>query len=386
MSDLPPIRIPFNRPWIGELERRYVLEALDRGWLSGDGPFSRRCAGWLEQRFGAPCVLMTPSGTAALELAALLCGLAPGDEVLMPSFTFVSTANSVVRCGARPVFVDIRSDTLNLDERQLPAAITGATRAVFAVHYAGVACEMDAILDFARRHALYVIEDAAQAANAFYRGRPLGCLGDAGALSFHETKNYTCGEGGALLVNRSDWTQRSQILRDKGTNRQRFLRGEVDRYTWCDVGSSFVAAELLMAFLLAQLEQMDTLTELRLAVHSRYRQGLADLETRGDLRLPYCPPHCQSNGHIFYVLTQSPDDRHRLIAYLRTCGIQAVFHFVPLHTSPMGQRLGYRPGMLPVTESVAERLIRLPVYAGLSAADQDEVIRAVRRFFGLSDI
>jgi dTDP-4-amino-4,6-dideoxygalactose transaminase len=383
MSGQPPIRIPFNRPWVDDRATHYVLEALASGWLAGDGPFSRRCAAYLQQRFSLPCVLMTPSGTAALELAAMLCRFQPGDEVLMPSFTFVSTANAVVRCGAKPVFVEIRSDTLNMDERLVPACVTARSRAIFPVHYAGVACEMDPIVATARRHDLWVIEDAAQAVCAFYRGRPLGSLGDAGAYSFHETKNVTCGEGGALVINRADWVERAERIRDKGTNRKQFLRGEVDRYTWCDVGSSFVAAELPMALLLAQLEQVDELTTRRAAIHQRYRQGLADLEARGDLRLPYCPPHCQPNWHLFYVITHSHETRDRLIDHLRGDGIQAVFHFVPLHTSPMGEQLGYRAGMLPITEQISQCLLRLPVYAGLSPDDQADVIRSIRRFFGL---
>ncbi|GIW92612.1 MAG: dTDP-4-amino-4,6-dideoxy-D-glucose transaminase [Pirellulaceae bacterium] len=383
MDTEPPIHIPFNRPWIGSRERTYVAQALEAGWLAGDGPFGQRCAAWLQERFGVRQVLMTPSGTAALELAALLCDLRPGDEVLMPSFTFVSTANAVLRCGARPVFVEIRSDTLNLDESLLDQQATPRTRAVIPVHYAGVGCEMQAILDWARPRGVLVIEDAAQAVNASYRNRPLGSWGDAGVYSFHETKNYSCGEGGALCINRDDWIPRAHILRDKGTNRKQFLRGEVDRYTWHDIGSSFVAAELLMAFLWAQLEQMDELTAKRRTLFERYKEGLADCEKRGDLRLPCWPEHCQPNYHMFYVLTDSESARNALIAHLRRHGIQAVFHYVPLHISPMGRKLGYRAGMLAITERVSSCLLRLPMYAALRKDEQCEVIDAIRQFFGL---
>ncbi len=384
MGAEPPIHIPFNRPWIGPREQHYLAEALRARWLAGDGPFSERCARWLQERFGLGPVLMTPSGTAALELAAILCQLQSGDEVLMPSFTFVSTANAVMRCGARPVFVEIRGDTLNMDETLLDQARTERTRAVFPVHYAGVGCEMDAILAWARTHHLWVIEDAAQAVNAFYRGRPLGSFGDAAVYSFHETKNYTCGEGGALCVNRHQWLERAYILRDKGTNRRHFLQGQVDRYTWHDVGSSFVAAELLMAFLWAQLEQVDELTERRRVIFERYRQELDVCQTRGDLRLPYWPDYCQPNYHMFYVLAESESTRNALLAFLSGRGIQAAFHYVPLHCSPMGQRLGYQPGMLPITERVSSCLLRLPMYAGLTPTEQQQVIDAVRAFFGVA--
>jgi dTDP-4-amino-4,6-dideoxygalactose transaminase len=310
-------------------------------------------------------------------MAALLAGLEPGDEVIMPSYTFVSTANAFVRVGARPVFVDIRPDTLNLDERLIAAAITERTRAIVPVHYGGVACDMDRILEIARRHGLLVIEDAAQGVNAFYGGRALGSLGQLGCYSFHETKNYICGEGGALCLNAPELVERAEILRDKGTNRKQFFRGQVDKYTWVDVGSSYVPSEIACAFLYAQLEMLEPIALRRRDLHRLYRTGLAALQDEGLLTLPQIPADCTSNHHLFYVLLPDKSARNDLLDGLTRRGVQAVFHYVPLHTSPMGRKLGYRTGDLPVTESISARLLRLPLYHDLAIEDQWRVIESV---------
>lgn len=375
--------IPFNKPFIAGKELFYIAQAVTLGNIGGDGQFTKACCRLLEERFGIHRVLLVPSGTAALELAAMLCGLEPGDEVIMPSYTFVSTASAFVRCGARPVFVDIRPDTLNLDETKLEAAITPRTRAIVPVHYAGVGCEMDRILEIACRHGLMVVEDAAQGVNAFYRCRPLGTLGQLGCYSFHETKNYTCGEGGALCINDPALVERAEILRDKGTNRQKFFRGQVDKYTWVDLGSSFVISEICSAFLCGQLEHMDMITERRRQLWQRYYEELLPLQEQGLLRLPTIPPHCQSNWHIFYILTADSETRNNMLEFLKQQGVHAVFHYVPLHTSPMGQRFGYQPGDLPVTETLANRLIRLPMFYELTEQEQQSVIQLVHRFFHL---
>jgi dTDP-4-amino-4,6-dideoxygalactose transaminase len=372
--------IPFNKPFIAGKELYYIAQAVTMGNIAGDGHFTRACSRLLEERFGAGRVLLVPSGTAALELAAMLCDLQPGDEVIMPSYTFVSTASAFVRCGARPVFVEIRPDTLNLDESRLPSAITPRSRAIVPVHYAGVGCQMDSILEIARRHHLLVVEDAAQAVNAFYRNRALGSLGHLGCYSFHETKNFTCGEGGALCINDPRFLERAEILRDKGTDRQKFFRGEVDKYTWVDLGSSFVISEICAAFLYGQLEHMDLITQRRRALWQRYWEELRPLEEEGLLRLPRIPEDCQSNWHIFYVLLPDEASRNRMLEFLKQQGVHAVFHYVPLHTSPMGRRFGYRPGDLPITENLASRLLRLPLFYELKEEDQSLVIRHIRNF------
>lgn len=375
------IRVPFNRPFIVGKELYYIAQAVTLGNISGDGHFTQACVKLLEERFKAQRILMTCSCTAALEMAAMLCELGPGDEVILPSFTFVSTANAVVRLGAQPVFVDIRSDTLNLDEGLVARAITPRTRAIIPVHYAGVACEMDAILALARAHGLRVIEDAAQGVNAFYEGRALGTLGDLGVYSFHETKNVICGEGGALCVNDPELVTRAEILREKGTNRRQFFRGQVDKYTWVDAGSSYAPSEILCAFLYAQLEMLDAITERRRWVYRSYRQRLKPLQTAGHLRLPHLPEDCQSNSHLFYVLVSDQETRQRLIGFLRNRGIEAVFHYVPLHSSPMGQKLGFREGDLPVTEELSQRLLRLPLYHGMTDQELSLVVRSLFEFF-----
>jgi dTDP-4-amino-4,6-dideoxygalactose transaminase len=374
-------RIPFNKPFIAGKELYYVAEAVTRGNIAADGYFTNACCRFLEQQFGIKKVLLVPSGTAALELAAMLCDLKPGDEVIMPSYTFVSTASAFVRVGARPVFVDIRPDTLNIDEKLIEAAITERTRVIVPVHYAGVGCEMDTIMDIARRHNLLVVEDAAQGVNAFYKGRALGSIGHLGCYSFHETKNFICGEGGALCINDERFIERAEILRDKGTNRQKFFRGEVDKYTWVDIGSSYVMAELLAAFLYGQLEQIEAISRRRREIFERYHELLAPLEEEGFLRRPTIPPECQSNYHIYYILLQDEATRDGLMAYLKAQGILAVFHYVPLHTSPMGRSFGYKEGQLPVTEDLASRMLRLPVFYSLANEQQTEIVDRIRGYF-----
>ena len=372
-----PDPIPFNKPFIAGKELYYIAQAVTLGNIAGDGHFTKACAQLFEERFDIAKLLMTPSCTAALELAAMLCDLKPGDEVIMPSFTFVSTANAVVRLGARPVFVDIRPDTLNLDETLIEDAITSKTRAIFPVHYAGVGCEMDRIMTIARKHNLLVVEDAAQGVNAFYAGRALGSIGDLGTYSFHETKNYISGEGGALCINNPALIERAEILRDKGTNRQKFLRGEVDKYTWVDVGSSYVPSEICSAFLYAQLEMLDSIAERRRRVYEYYQAHLAPLEADGLLRLPQVLEECQINYHMFYILLPDRTTRDALIDHLRQAGIHAVFHYVPLHSSPMGRRLTNEQRELPVTDEISSRLVRLPFYYDLQEKDQARVVAAV---------
>lgn len=366
--------IPFTKPFLTGRELEYVTQAIESGKLDSDGPFTRRCAALLEERFDIRKVLMTPSCTSALELAALLCDLQPGDEVIMPSYTFVSTANAVVLRGAVPVFVDIRPDTLNLDENLIEAAITSRTKAIFAVHYAGVGCEMDTIMDIAERHHLLVVEDAAQGVNAFYKGRALGSIGHLGCYSFHTTKNYVCGEGGALCINDPELIERAEILREKGTNRSKFYRGQVDKYTWVDVGGSHLPSELSCAFLLAQLEELDSINGLRQRIWETYREQLTPFATDGVLQLPQIPAHCSQNYHLFHALVADGQIRDELLSQLRSHGIGAVFHYIPLHSAPAGQAFGRVAGSLPVTSDSSERLIRLPLYAGMTDEQLTPVI------------
>ncbi len=375
-----PCAIPFNKPFVAGKELFYIAKAVTNGNIAGDGEFTRLCSRFLETRFEIPHVLLTPSCTGALEIAAMLCGLQPGDEVIMPSFTFVSTANAAARLGARPVFVDIRPETLNLDETQIESAITEKTRAIFPVHYAGVACRMDQIMAIAHQHGLRVVEDAAQGVNAFWKGRALGSIGDLGAFSFHETKNYICGEGGALCINDPVLLERSEIIRDKGTNRKQFFRGLADKYTWVDLGSSYVPSEICSAFLYAQLEMMATITQSRRRMFHFYLDELSPLEQEGLLQLPQVPEDCQSNYHLFYILLPDQHIRDALMVNLRRHGILAVFHYIPLHSSPMGQNYGYREGDLPVTEDLSRRLLRLPLYYEISIDEQARVVDQIRQF------
>jgi len=377
-------RIPFNKPFIAGKELYYIAQAVTFNNLAGDGHFTRQCTRLLEEKFGIHRVQLTPSCTAALEMAALLCNLAPGDEVILPSFTFVSTANAVVRLGATPVFVDIRPDTLNIDEDLIESAITDRTKAIFAVHYAGVGCEMERIMSIARRHNLLVVEDAAQAVNSFYDGRALGSIGHLGCYSFHETKNFICGEGGALCINVPELVERAEIIRDKGTNRQKFFRGLVDKYTWVDVGSSYVPSEIVSAFLYGQLEMMEPISDRRREIYQYYRRAFKSLEAEGIVQLPCLPEDCASNYHMFYILTKDGETRNRLLDHLRERGIGAVFHYVPLHSSPMGRKLGGGELALPVTESVSARLLRLPFYYTITQDEQAEVVREISDFLGRS--
>ncbi len=374
------MQIPFNKPFIAGKELYYTAQAVTFGNIAVDGVYTKQCAQVLEE-LGAHRVLLTPSCTASLEMAAILCNMEPGDEVVMPSYTFVSTANAFVLHGAKPVFVDVRPDTLNIDENLIEQAITDRTKAICPVHYAGVACERDPIMEIADRHGLMVVEDAAQGVHAFYKGRALGSIGHLGTYSFHETKNYICGEGGALCINDEKLVERAEIIRDKGTNRQQYFRGEVDKYTWVDGGSSYVLSELSAAFLFAQLEEMDSIQQTRKQLFDTYREGLADLEEKRFVRLPIIPGHCQCNYHMFYILLSDQEIRDALIHYLREREIYSVFHYVPLHTSPMGRTFGYEGGELPITEEYSNRLLRLPFFHELQDSDQRMVIDAIANFF-----
>ncbi|KAA1252044.1 dTDP-4-amino-4,6-dideoxygalactose transaminase [Mycobacterium simiae] len=375
------MRIPFNKPAVVGSELTYVSEAVAGGHASGDGPFTKRAQAMLENCFNASRVLLTTSCTSALELAALLCDLRPGDEVIVPSYTFVSTANAFVLRGARPVFVDIRPDTLNIDEQLIERAITPRTRAIVPVHYAGVACEMDLIMDIADRHELLVVEDAAQGVFARYKDRWLGTIGHLGCYSFHETKNISCGEGGALLINDPTMERRAEILREKGTNRSQFLRGQADKYTWVDVGSSYLPSDMLAAFLVGQIENMEKITRRRGEVFDRYAKILAPLVQQGVIRIPVVPMDCTTNYHMFYVLTADIEERTALIAHLRTAGVLAVFHYVPLHSSPFAHSLGMPQRNLPRTDELSARLVRLPMYFDLSDQDVEEVASIVLDFY-----
>jgi dTDP-4-amino-4,6-dideoxygalactose transaminase len=357
--------IPFNKPHMTGKELWYVAQAHANGHLAGDGAFTRRCSGWLEERIGCRRALLTNSCTAALEMAALLIDIRPGDEVIMPSYTFVSTANAFVLRGAVPVFVDIRPDTLNVDEKRIEAAITPRTRAIVPVHYAGVACEMDAIMDIANRHDLVVIEDAAQGILSSYKGRPLGSIGHMAALSFHETKNIISGEGGALLVNDARFIERAEIIREKGTNRSQFFRGQVDKYTWVDIGSSYLPGEILAAFLWAQMEEADPITRRRLDLWASYHHWFAACEREGRVRRPIVPPDCRHNAHMYYLLLPDPASRAAFIDRLKAVDVHCVFHYVPLHASPMGRRVARTAGSMQHTDALSARLVRLPLWAGL---------------------
>jgi len=369
--------IPFNWPYMTGKELYYIAEAHFRGCLAGDGPFTKRCHAWLEERTGARKALLTHSCTAALEMSALLLDVEEGDEILMPSYTFVSTANAFVLRGGTPVFIDIREDTLNLDEGLIEAAITPRTKAIVPVHYAGVGCEMDAIMRIATRHGLRVVEDEAQGVMSSYKGRALGSIGHLGAYSFHETKNVISGEGGALLVNDAAFAARAEIIREKGTDRGRYFRGEVDKYTWQEAGSSYLPGELMAAFLCAQLEEAERITEVRLQSWQRYHEYLAPLESAGYLRRPVVPPDCKHNAHMYYVLLSPGSDRRAVLEEFKRSGIWAVFHYVPLHSSPAGKRFGRVHRELPVTETMAERLIRLPLWVGLSDEQQRKVVQVL---------
>lgn len=370
--------IRFSEPFITGNELHYVQQAIEQGRLSGDNKFSQRCQALLENELGVPKVLLTSSCTHALEMAALLFDIQPGDEVIMPSFTFVSTANAFVLRGARPVFIDVRPDTLNMDEQLLKNLITPRTKAIVPVHYAGVGCEMDTILNIAKKHDIRVVEDNAHGVFATYHGRNLGTMGEIGCLSFHATKNFTCGEGGAVLLNDPALIERAEIIREKGTNRSRFFRGEVDKYTWVDVGSSYLMSELAAAFLLAQLEARDTIQAQRRTMWHFYAEHLSGWARHNDIQLPVVPPHIEQSFHMFYLLMPSSKQRQTLLAHLKSKGISAVFHYVPLHLSSMGQRFGYTGGECPVTEDLSDRLVRLPFHNKLTQAELDYIAEMVQ--------
>lgn len=375
------MKIPFNRPFIIGKELEYIQQSVQNGHISGDGPFTKKCHRFLEEKFNARKVLLTHSCTAALEMAAILCNLGPDNEVILPSFTFVSTANAFYIRGAKLRFVDIRADTLNMDESQIEEAITPLTKVIVPVHYAGNACAMDAILRVARRHQLYVVEDAAQGLNAKYNGRYLGTIGDLGAYSFHETKNFICGEGGAIVINNETFIERAEIIREKGTNRSKFFRGEVDKYTWVDIGSSYLPSDILAAFLLAQLENIDKICQRRQEIFEYYYEGLTPLASNGIIRLPTISPECKCNSHMFYILLKDEGTRDALMNYLKSNGILAIFHYLPLHLSRIGRSMGYREGDLPVTESTSGRLLRLPFYFELKREEQAEIVGLIKKFF-----
>jgi dTDP-4-amino-4,6-dideoxygalactose transaminase len=372
--------IPFNRPAVPEASYSYLRQAVENMHLSGDGPFTRRCHALLERLLGAPKVLLTTSCTHALEMAAILLDVRPGDEVVVPSFTFVSTVNAFVLRGARPVFADIRPDTLNLDEGKLPALLSRRTRAVVPVHYAGVACEMADIVRQATAAGSAVVEDNAHGLFGRYHGRPLGTFAPLATQSFHETKNLSCGEGGALVINDPELAERAEVIREKGTNRSRFFRGQVDKYTWVDVGSSYLPSDALAALLFAQLEIRDRIQARRQHLWETYAAGLGAWAAASGVLLPHVPPHCDQPYHLFYLLMPTLDDRQNLIAHLRAADVTAAFHYVPLHLSEMGEQFGGRPGDCPVTEAVSDRLVRLPLFLDLSDDDQRRVIRLVKSF------
>ena len=375
-----PFEIPFNRPCFAGAEERHIAEALKSGHISGDGSFSRRCHELLEKVLGARKALLTTSCTHALEMAALLLEIRPGDEVLVPSFTFVSTVNAFVLRGARPVFCDIRPDTLNLDEAKIEPLVSSRTKAIVPVHYAGIGCEMDALLGVAGRHRVAVIEDNAHGLFGKYKGQWLGSFGALATQSFHETKNISCGEGGALLINDPRLIERAEIIREKGTNRSRFFRGQVDKYTWVDIGSSYLMSDVLAAFLFGQLEQWQKIQAHRRRVWEKYDAELRSWAGARNILCPFVPAHCEPAWHMYYLLLPSLESRRRFIAHLKSRGILSVFHYLPLHLSPMGARFGGKAGDCPVTEQVSDRLVRLPFYNDLSEADQGRILTAVKEF------
>lgn len=374
------MRIPFNRPFFSGKEFDFIQEAIANWQLSGDGAFTKKCHALLEKELRVPKALLTTSCTHALEMAALLLEVEPGDEVIVPSFSFPSTVNAFVLRGARPVFIDIRRDTLNLDETKLESLVTRCTKAIVVVHYAGVGCEMDAILQVAGRHGIAVVEDNAHGLFGRYKGNYLGTLGCLATQSFHETKNFTCGEGGALLINDAKYNERAEILREKGTNRSRFFRGEVDKYTWVDIGSSYLPSDILAAFLYAQLEAREIIQSKRERIWNYYQEHLRDWAVEHGVRLPSVPSHCEQPFHMFYLLLPSLESRQALISYLNTLEINSVFHYLPLHLSSMGRRFGGKSGDCPVTEEISDRLVRLPFYNDLTEAEQMRVVAALNDF------
>ena len=377
-----PETIPFAKVVVTELEKQYLAESMASGQLAGNGQFCKKCQEWLEFHLNAPFARMVTSCTAGLEMAAILADIKPGDEVIMPSFTFVTTANAFLLFGAVPVFVDIRPDTLNLDENLIVDAITPRTRAIVPMHYAGVSCEMDKIMDIASEHDLIVIEDAAQGIGSSYKNKALGTIGDFGAMSFHQTKNITAGgEGGAIFVNDKSKIERAEIIHEKGTNRKKFFQGMVDKYTWVDIGSSFVMSDLLGAFLLAQLERLHAINTERMSQWQSFQEAFKILEDQGNLRRPIVPANCKHNAHIYYLLLNSQKERDECIEHLKQYGVNAVFHYIPLHSSPAGENFGRIASSMKITSSVSRRLLRLPIWAGISHSQHQRIIKAVKSFF-----
>lgn len=375
------MKVPFNVPPFTGKETEYMAQAIRNNKLCGDGPFTHQCHEWFEKKTGAAKVLLTTSGTSALEMAALLCDIRPGDEVILPSYTFVSTADAFVQRGAKCVFVDIRPDTMNIDETKIEAAITDKTACICVVHYAGVACEMDTIMDIARRHNLKVVEDAAQGVLSWYKGKALGTIGDVGCYSFHETKNYTMGEGGAVLVNHPEQIEQAEIYREKGTNRSKFIRGQIDKYTWVDYGSSYLPSDLNAAYLWAQLEQADVIFDDRMNTWNEYYKAFQPLAQAGKVELPVIPEGCDHNAHMFYLKCKDIEERSALISYLKSKDIYSVFHYIPLHSAPAGQRFGRFDGEDVFTTRESERLTRLPLYFGQTKEQREKVIEEVYKFF-----
>ena len=375
------MKYSFNIPPYVGTELKYVKEAVEAHKICGDGQFTKKCNAWFEEKFNAKKVMLTTSGSTALDMAFMLCDLKPGDEVILPSFTFSSTANAPVLCGAKLVFVDVRPDTMNIDEKKIEAAITEKTKVICAVHYAGVACEMDTIMDIARRHGLMVIEDAAQGVMSTYKGKALGTIGDFGCYSFHETKNYSMGEGGAIIINNEAYNERAEILREKGTNRSKFFRGQVDKYTWVDFGDSYLPSELNAAYLWGQLEVADEINNARLLAWNTYKEELKELENQGLISLPSIPDGCVHNAHMFYIKCRDLQERTALINYLSDNDINAVFHYVPLHSAPAGYKFGRFDGVDEYTTSESERLVRLPMYYGLTVEDVKIISKAVKEFY-----
>ncbi len=374
-------QIPFNKPFLVGKELYYIAQAVLSGHTSGDGIYTKKCQKLLERKFQAQKILLTHSCTAALEMAAILCDVKPGDEVILPSFTFVTTATSFHLRGAKLVFVDIEPNTLNISSKNIASAITDKTKVIVPVHYAGVACEMDAIMALAKKNNIFVVEDAAQGVNAKYNNEYLGTIGDIGTFSFHETKNFICGEGGAIVINNEKLIERAEIIREKGTNRSKFFRGEVDKYTWVDTGSSYLPSDILAAFLYAQLENMEKINDRREKIFANYYKSLMPLVNDGKLRLPYISGACHSNNHLFYIILENEKTRNDLMDFLKERGILAVFHYLPLHISPMGQMMGGKKGQLPVTEEMSNRLLRLPFYYELRKNEQAVVVDTIKEFF-----
>ena len=373
--------IPFNVPPYVGTELKYVKQAVENHKICGDGPFTKRCHTWLEENLPCQKALLTTSGTTALEMAAILCDLQPGDEVILPSFTFSTTATAFVLVGAKLVFVDVRPDTMNIDENKIEAAITDKTRVIVPVHYAGVACEMDTIMDIAKRHNLKVAEDAAQGVMSSYKGKALGTIGDFGCFSFHETKNYSMGEGGALIINNEEYNDRAEIIREKGTNRSRFFRGQVDKYTWVDYGSSYLPSDMNAAYLWGQLEVADEINDNRLASWHTYFDAFKELEEKGLVKLPSIPEECAHNAHMFYLKCRSLEERTEFISFLKENDIVPTFHYIPLHSSPAGMRFGRFDGKDEVTTPESEKLVRLPMYYNIKDSDISKVIAAVMEFY-----